>query len=479
MSSIGISQHSKLDVNAFDGFEPFDANFIFCPNQFFDVCLPHNSRNVNRIVAYVLYQTLGFRDKFGNPIRENIPVSYNDFIEQARISRGAIRPALDEAYDRNFVYVNKPTNSRTTTFSLRWSESDTYTTDPDLFDGFFAGTGCRSPMPQQFFTHIIPNETLNVSKVVGTVLRFTAGYENQFGGRRPQAALDLDHIQRFARIKSRTDACNALKAAETSGFIVCIDKGSFHHSSSVRKPSIYAPRWLSDEGATPLSSENVPAKDLSFAEQSSKNVPAIQPFKKRTSSGSKTRPESEFKKRTTIKRVFSSKKNNKQVVADLSQKLTQEGIDDIVAKQLASSCSAEVIQNQLDWIDNRNPDRNRPGLLVRAIKANWSKPEDVMDREKQLQQVKESKIKHEQQICSDKRHHDKIECDENARLMRYQARLARWRQLTAVDWKLIRIQAAMKAPNDLTRHKIKNSSFDNPVAELLEELEKYQTTVSV
>ena len=159
--------------------------------------------------------------------------------------------------------------------------------------------------------------------------------------------------------------------------------------------------------------------------------------------------------------------------------LVQQGIDDAVAKQLTGSCSEEVIRNQLKWIDYRNPDRNRPGLLVKAIKGDWSQPEQIIRREEKLQKSKESKIKHEQKVCSDKQLHHKIEADENARLMRYEARLNRWRSLTAVDWKLIRIQAAMKATNELTKLKINNSSFDNPVAELLKELDNYQTSVSV
>lgn len=468
------------EETSFPGFEPFDANFLFCPNQFFDVCLPNNSRNVNRVVAYLLFQTLGFRDKYGNPIRENIPIAYDEFVERAKISRGAIRPALDAAYDRKFLLANKSTNSRTATFRLRWSESDTYIADSNLFDGFFAGTGCRSPMPQQYFTQIVPNETLNVSKVVGTVLRFTAGYENQFGGRRPHAALDLDHIQRFAKIKCRTDTCNALNSAMSSGFIVCIDKGNFHHSASVRKPSIYAPKWQNDNVVERLSSKNLPATNSTTHDQSSKSLPALIQFKKPTSDGSKTRPETQFKKPTSIERVLSNKKNNnKDAVVDLIDNLVQQGIDDAVAKQLTGSCSAEVIRNQLKWIDYRNPDRNRPGLLVKAIKGDWSQPEQIIRREEKLQKSKESKIKHEQKVCSDKQLHHKIEADENARLMRYEARLNRWRSLTAVDWKLIRIQAAMKATNELTKLKINNSSFDNPVAELLKELDNYQTSVSV
>ena len=57
-----IGQHPT----PFQGFEPLTANFIYCPNQFFDVCLPHCSRGAVRFVAYLLLRTLGWRDENGN-----------------------------------------------------------------------------------------------------------------------------------------------------------------------------------------------------------------------------------------------------------------------------------------------------------------------------------------------------------------------------------------------------------------------------
>ena len=73
----------------FEGFEPLTANFIYCPNQFFDVCLPHYSRGVVRLVGYILYRTLRWRDQDGNPCEENIPVPYADLVSEAGISRRA------------------------------------------------------------------------------------------------------------------------------------------------------------------------------------------------------------------------------------------------------------------------------------------------------------------------------------------------------------------------------------------------------
>lgn len=87
---------------SFRGFERPDANYVYCPNQFFDVCLPHASRGTLRLVAYLLRQTLGFRDADGNPIREQVSLSYDDFI-QAGISRGGVRAVIAEAIEGRFV----------------------------------------------------------------------------------------------------------------------------------------------------------------------------------------------------------------------------------------------------------------------------------------------------------------------------------------------------------------------------------------
>jgi len=53
---------------AFPGFEPFDANYVYCPNQFFEVCLSMRSRGVVRLVAYMIRRTLGWLDRNGKPV---------------------------------------------------------------------------------------------------------------------------------------------------------------------------------------------------------------------------------------------------------------------------------------------------------------------------------------------------------------------------------------------------------------------------
>lgn len=151
----------------FQGFTELDANFLYCPNQFLDICLPHSSRGVIRLVAYLLDQTLGWLDPQGNPIAQNISVSYRQLIDSAGISRGAIRVAIDEAIESGFIRCvrdGKPAgvgeSAEHAAFALRWDERLEYQNRPETFQGFFAGEGYRTPIPNAFFRHVIPHETL-------------------------------------------------------------------------------------------------------------------------------------------------------------------------------------------------------------------------------------------------------------------------------------------------------------------------------
>ncbi len=188
------------------GFEPLNANYVYCPNQFFDVCLKSNSRGMVRIVAYVLRQTLGWLDEHGQPVHNTVKVSYRDLVEKAGVSRGAIGPALQRAVQEGFIECHVPgiPNSnnqagQAAKYTLRWDTSNAFTKLPSDFDGFYAGEGHRTPVPNSFFDMVIPSQTLAVTKVVGTVIRHTIGYQNQFGGRRNSAPLSFTYIQNYSK----------------------------------------------------------------------------------------------------------------------------------------------------------------------------------------------------------------------------------------------------------------------------------------
>ena len=121
------SQHQTETTTQFDGFEPLLANYLYCPNQFFDVCIRNCSRGTVRIVAYMLRQTLGWLDREGNPIRQAIHVTYSDLIRKAGVSRGAIGKAITDAVSGGFIECSqvatqsrKGQSAESAVYSLRW-----------------------------------------------------------------------------------------------------------------------------------------------------------------------------------------------------------------------------------------------------------------------------------------------------------------------------------------------------------------------
>src|SRR2546421_5359202 len=97
-----LSQKLTNRSSPFAGFALPTTNTTYTPNQFFDVCLPHSSRGVVRLVAFMLRKTLGWCDANGLPQAEQHTVSYAD-LERAGISREMIRQALTEAIEGHFI----------------------------------------------------------------------------------------------------------------------------------------------------------------------------------------------------------------------------------------------------------------------------------------------------------------------------------------------------------------------------------------
>jgi hypothetical protein len=356
----------------FAGFERPTANFIYTPNQFLDVCIPHNSRGVVRLVAYVLRRTLGWLDKNGEPIEQDIAVPFTELVDKAGISRGAIRDAIDQAVDRGFLCCTQQGRksaaahaAQTAHYRLHWDFNPQYADKPENFAGFYAGEGHRTPIPNSFFNRVIASEPLSVVKVVGTVLRHTVGYQNQFG-RRTQAPLCYDYIQEVANLRDRPTLANAIKSAIESGYIIRVEDGCFDRRADHRKAAVYAIRWLSQAALSTTSSKTQPV--------------ASKQFKNPTKAGSRTQPVEQFKNPTTRKTELKNtyKQQPEPVVAVDSSKafqlLRDAGFDEATAAVVSQRRPANEIEQQIRWLPLRNVQKNRLGFLRRAIEENWGKP---------------------------------------------------------------------------------------------------------
>jgi hypothetical protein len=348
-----------------------------------------------RLVGYVIYRTFAWSDRDGRPMSEQHKVSYRELIEKAGISRGALKEAIDQAIHGNLLQCvrhGRPSqagaDSESSVFELRWHDGE-YSTDRTLFQGFFEGAGNRTYIPNQFFTRLLPNESLSVLKVVGSVIRFSIGFEVKRGFRRQQAALSYADIQRYSNIAGRHHVSRALSNAIASNYIAQIEKGVFDpNAGRASKAAVYGLKWTTDvRTAGESGSKKLPDETQPIMPVGSKKLPD-NPFKKVTGSGSKGEPGDRSKKVTGIEIKQTNKTPKQQQQAAVApidpedegahRRLIEIGFDRVTSVRLASSRSLEHIERQIAWMGQRNPTRNPLGMLRRAIEEDWTEPVNLV-----------------------------------------------------------------------------------------------------
>ena len=380
-----IPQSPHVGTPAFRGFALPTSNTTYTPNQFFDVCLPYSSRGVVRLVGYLIRQTLGWCDAEGRPQTERHAVSYEDF-QRAGISRGMIRSAVDEAIAGHFITcLRKPQSNKSAQpatsglYELKWDEHTEYVKDPKRFRGFFAGEGNRTYIPNQFFDALLPAESLGVLKVVGSVIRFSIGFQNKWGHRRRNVALSYQHIRNYSHLKDRHALSEAIQHAIESNFIERVEEGYFDPDGGrLSKAAVYAVKWLNLAVESPNGTKSPPAKN---EEEKRSEIP--------TGDGSKTPPERRFKNPTDIeiKQINKTFKQQEGVAAAFS-KLRGAGFDTKAAQAIASRYPLEQIERQLRWLESRHVKSNRLGLLRAAIREDWPEPATLARGKVDAQDVK-------------------------------------------------------------------------------------------
>lgn len=357
------SKHAEKAAAAFEfaGFKAPTSNTTYTPNQFFDVVVPHFSRGVVRIVAFLLRKTLGWCDADGNPQEEQIEVSYSDLERKAGVSRDMIRSALDEALAGRVIECIREGRPRmahdagqSALYALRWSDVP-YTTRIADFRGFFEGEGNRTDIPNEFFDVVIPREPLSVIKVVASIIRHSIGFQAKHGKRRQQVALSYQQIQNYARFGSRSDLAKALRIAQQRHYVIRLEEGVFSPYGHERKAATYALRWA----------------DFLVGQ---KNAPAPERTENRTSHGQISAPAVQSEIRTSIK-TKPEKETQNSSAADLEamEKLRAAGFEEQAAVELASRHSLEDIERQLTWLPHRAP-RRPQAMLRKALENDWPAP---------------------------------------------------------------------------------------------------------
>lgn len=356
-------------------------------------------------MAYILRQTLGWLDVNGKPLQQDIVVSYRDLIQRAGVSRGAISPALKEAVDSGFLVCRKQGSAKSVgdhgqsgAYTLRWNSESVYTTQLQEFSGFYVGEGHRTPIPNAFFDELIVSESLAVLKVVGTVLRHTVGYQNQFG-RRQVAPLSYRYISQYAQLSQGRVLSRAIRTALASGYIECVEQGKFAMKAESRRAASYRVRWLNKAENDVVGSKKPPIQNV-----------ATNRFKKATGDGSKKPLPDRFKKASTEKTESNNTlKQQNVVVRNLKEgieALKSEGMDGKTATRLATEFGTDLVIQQVQWLDERKPTENRVGMLRKAIEESWSAPRNVQIREKreqERQRFREKEIEQRQEDAASNR----------------------------------------------------------------------------
>lgn len=382
-AALTSNNDASPSAGGFCGFEPLLSNYVFCPNQFFDVCLKSKSRGMVRTVAFILRQSLGWLDSEGQPINETIKVSFQRLIDEAGVSRGAITKAIHQAQACGFIDCvvapladQKGNAGSTGEYQLRWDDSEAYKTAFSEFDGFFALEGNRSPIPNSFFDVVIPTESLAVIKVVGAVIRHTVGYTTQFG-RRSSSPLSCTTLQTYTGIGDRKTIIAAISHALKAGYITRVEEGKFSPFEKERRPAVYAVRWLCKKQTRSTSTKTPPARNQ---------------FKNPTNTSSKTPPADRYKNPTSIekKKTKDISKQQTVVVEFLAavNRLIETGFGPETANAIVEKRGVDIVERQLMWIDARKP-KNRVGLLRKAIEEDWDEPEAFRVNQK----IKESRIR--------------------------------------------------------------------------------------
>jgi uncharacterized membrane protein len=365
--------------HAFAGFKPPTSNTTYTPNQFFDVVLRHGSRGCVRIVAYLIRKTLGWCDAQGNPQREQIEVSYTELVRRAGVSREMIRQALDEAVRLHFVEclragrASRPGDfGESALFALKWDSVPHYQRDLTEFRGFFEGDGHRTDIPNEFFDRLIPTENLSLIKIVGSVIRYSIGFQAKHGRRRQQATLAYSHMLAVAGLSSRRTLAGAIRAAIAKNYIVRIDAGQFSAHVAERRSATYAVRWTDGfhEAAAPELTGQKRTPGEVWINQSGKDTSKLpDQSEQETKTGQERTPADQSEKES--KEITFPNEKQKRAAVEL---LKEEGFDAATASRLVREHPLGLIQRQLAWIPHRHATKSRAGLLRRAIEADWPEP---------------------------------------------------------------------------------------------------------
>ena len=389
----------------FAGFPDFRSNVTFVPIQFFTVVIPHNSRGTVRIVGYVLRKVLGWVDEDGSPKQEQLRFTHAELVKAAGVSRNLVGKALEEAVACHCLRCVRPAHrhlagqrARSGIYELCWDVSEEHCIhDPKAFRGFCypaavveeerEGThtvrrpkSSRKNIPNAFFDVLLPRERLSVIRVVGALLFYSIQW-GPAGERKTPVSRSITELSRLTGF-SRHHVHAAVMEARQRGYIEQVDAGCFDLAAGQEsRPATYGIRWAAAEPPVldSVNSERPNKLNGTTARKGERERPyKVNGEQPKMVNGINIKEEHKTLEATaTTLAVATAVAPAAAAVAELSgfELLVQAGFKEQTARQLSRRYSYEVIQQQIAWLPRRHADRNRMGLLLRAIEENWAKPE--------------------------------------------------------------------------------------------------------
>lgn len=476
-------QGLELARNKFQGFEYPEANSVFCPNEFFDIGIPSLNGPQLKILGYFIRRTLGWRDEDGNPIEDEVLITSNELSKKAGVGERHVKPSLQLLEKLGFIScVQKPSKSiagksaQSGMYALQNApQGSLYTADLDQFKGFHPGVGNCTFTPNAFFDFVLPTQDHAKSKVIGILIRHTIGYvdPSRPGGRRRKVSLGRNRIKALTGIKSNSTVDSTLKYCIANNFVQCERDGVWHCDPRKRKAgeySIYFAGSLQNKnGSTESTSQIGPEEALPKTGQESY-------FPKQAKSTSQIGPRKHFPNRAFIKET--KNKLNKQKAAavdDSILELLQPFFDDPVdIRHLASVATPEQIQNQVDWLPQRNPDANPAGLLRRAIEGNWPKP--AKELQEGIDPTRDGRKYSLTNILIEQR--DQHLNIQKQRSCERRALVDDFLQLSEVERENVRQRALKSHNSQFARRAINASSLDQPHRFIIQQFQTEQHLVS-
>ncbi|MHB1457380.1 MAG: hypothetical protein ACYC0V_10750 [Armatimonadota bacterium] len=410
----------------FPGYPAPTSNYTYTPNQYFDVLLPHFSRGAVRLSAYIIRKSLGWCDQHSKPQEAQVYITHNIAIREANVGRDAVRLALDELIKgRIIVCLKEPrvcTSAQDTgeggLYMLRWDKTKQYTRNPEKFQGFCAGGGNMTHIPNLYFDVTVKFGTLSLAQVVGTVLRNTIGYEDEDGWRRRQVSLSQKQIKYKMNISSDATVNKALKFAKENGHLIEEHPGYFDtNAGRESRPAVYSVRWSDGWKGEPFDSTAAPAPS-DQEEGSRKSVAGVTWSEKCSGVDSRksvTATRSEKCSRSSLKNVAETQSEKcsdieiKEETNNIKQQhetntdpaavkiLFDAGFDDTAAKTIASSTSLDTIKKQIKFFKFRYPDPDKQpsnplGALRSSIEGEWAPPPSFIENQKKLENIEKAQL---------------------------------------------------------------------------------------